>query len=396
MTVTTYHHHPSTKANPTTDHDNVNDLTPEVKRAHARRRRDEERLKKLHSARLRNVGADIAGIEAQVREKQALARTCALESERAEGHQHDIRQIVARVEHDERVRVQTQARALRAEWRVQRADQRSSAQRSKAASTTHHDRPADDDAEGTTPVGIGAAQVFDGEDLEKPTRERLQALQIRSWNATLEREKHVAQVRATSDAMLEAVALETQVRLQCEHERQSSVRATQRALDNRVANAILVRDKRERECEERRQDDEAQVAELAQASASALLTEDRAQGRSVIAITRVRPDHWKGMTCSHVREILRSNEQLVREKKQAQECADEARVEALEGQRQMVSDLERQEWQARMARAQVSSDVRQTLAQQQLEAQERERRQAQLSTGKIESGFFDSFGKSYR
>lgn len=366
-----------------------NNLTPEVQRALARRSRDEARLTKLHSARLRNVGADIMGIQNQISDKRASALAEKVEAQAQARVQEDIRRTVAQIEQDERVQRQAQACALRRDWQLQQAQ--------KQTRELVDTQKASQDVIKPEACGVGAAQKFDGEDEAKEDRERLQALQIRDWNAALVREKQRQLSAAAAEAVEEAKQVELLVRVQEDQEDRVHRRATCASVEMLHTNERLAKAKCERLAQAQSLNEAEKLSEVALANTSALLTEDLGQGRSALyPNTRVRPDHWKGMTQDQVREILASNAELSQDKVRELERESQARVSELRAQEQLKQELERQEWQALRERQRVEAQVRQTLAQQQVQAREREARQAQMSKGKIESGFFDSFGKSYR
>lgn len=177
------------------------DDDPATKRILARRARDAERTKKLHNSRLRNVGADIAGIKAQIQAKQEVKRAQQEDDRSYMNNQEAVRRYLTSVEQEAWQLQHTEAIALRADWSTQ--------------SSTRGDRIEADLAIPVTQIpathaetcSLGAAQLFDGEDTMKKERLRLQALQLRKWTEAQKMEKSAKSAQAKQEDMAFAATL---------------------------------------------------------------------------------------------------------------------------------------------------------------------------------------------
>ncbi|KAH9162695.1 hypothetical protein LEN26_000829, partial [Aphanomyces euteiches] len=148
---------------------------PEIRRAEARRARDNERVKKLHDGRLRNIGADIAGVKNQLEEKKEREMQEAREEENYAKEQEEIRRYLIRVEADEAAQEREEASKLQREWMNQSLT-RSERREADIARSIRDISALDVDK-----CSVSSAQNFDGEDRMRHDRLRLQAAQVRDW-----------------------------------------------------------------------------------------------------------------------------------------------------------------------------------------------------------------------
>ena len=159
------------------------DEDPEMKRILARRARDQERLKKLHNPRLRNVGADIVGIQQQIEAKKQAKLQEKQEELQQVNQQEEIRTYLAHIQQEEAQKKWNDQVKLQQEWKSQ-LNQRGLRKEADLARSVMNEPPIKPEE-----CGLGAAQAFDGEDPLKKERERLQALQLKNWTEQQIKEK---------------------------------------------------------------------------------------------------------------------------------------------------------------------------------------------------------------
>ncbi|ETV95216.1 hypothetical protein H310_11136 [Aphanomyces invadans] len=364
---------------------NVDD--PDVRRAEARRSRDNERVKKLHDGRLRNNGADIIGIKNQIVEKEARAAREAQEEQQHVHEQESIRRYISRVEADEAAQRHEEAVRLRQEWLSQsltRGERREADIARKEMSALNVDD-----------CSVASAQKFDGEDLGRHERRRLQASQVREWTQSQiaaknakasddkERDRHYDEtMRGVSDLQQQAEA---------DYERERAKQALEvRRYNEAMANAL-----KEQGVAQHELNDIIDRSEILATVQSDFLSENALQAK-LANPNRVRVDHWKGLSKDEVKKIVLSNNDLLTAKQKRHCLEKESELlqhQAEDGIRRQLIEID---YDAEKQKAQTQLEIQQTLKRQALEAKEREKKQKEQSQGKIEKSFFNSFGRSFR
>ncbi|RHY35198.1 hypothetical protein DYB32_000347 [Aphanomyces invadans] len=367
---------------------NVDD--PDVRRAEARRSRDNERVKKLHDGRLRNNGVR----ELDLNEIGDLM------------HHVSIRRYISRVEADEAAQRHEEAVRLRQEWLSQsltRGERREADIARKEMSALNVDD-----------CSVASAQKFDGEDLGRHERRRLQASQVREWTQSQiaaknakasddkERDRHY-------DETMRGVS-ELQQQAEADYERERAKQALEvRRYNEAMANAL-----KEQGVAQHELNDIIDRSEILATVQSDFLSENALQAK-LANPNRVRVDHWKGLSKDEVKKIVLSNNDLLTAK-QKQHCLEKEsellQHQAEDGIRRQLIEID---YDAEKQKAQTQLEIQQTLKRQALEAKERygtdllatqflrmmpcrhrEKKQKEQSQGKIEKSFFNSFGRSFR
>lgn len=362
----------------------------ETKRINARRARDAERTKKLYSARLRNVGADIVGIQAQIQSKKEWKEQEKINDKNEMNQQEEIRRYVTEIEYKEAMRKQKEQEILRKEW-LQQSIGRKDRKEADIAESVLEVAPVVPDQ-----CALGALQKFDGEDPLRGERVKLQAAQLREWNAQQHMEKKQKEFMEKQEEMNVANRTSDVVSYQEAVELEQARERTRRNEMVQNENKRLAMEKKGRLEYEQQMRIQQEQHELASLRNSALLSEDPNQATSAISANRIRPDHFKGMQKEQVDAICKSNEQLKLEKQKRLEEEKQQDKHNAAQQEYFKRCMEEQEYNQVVRQREMNRATTETLQQQAIDAKERERKQRELSRGKIENGFFDGFGKSFR
>lgn len=360
-----------------------------MKKVHARRARDQARVKKLHSAHLRNVGADIAGIQSQIQTKKEQKDREKQEEVAYSNQQQDIQRYLTQVDREQELQKRKEIEGLRQNWLEQslsRSDRREADLAVKASNVA----PINVDS-----CSLGAVQKFDGEDPLKEERKRLQALQLQTWIAEQTNEKKVQQQVAKQADKDYAVSVSHIVSFQDEQQQELERRQAQREQLVFMENKRISLEKAARVHNISSLDKRAEEEEVLATANSVLLTENPDQSISVME-GRVRPDHWKGMSKEQCDRIKLSNAELIDQKKARVDAERQDDVSYAAQQRVYKRYMEQQEYEGHVHQAAMNRSTMETLAKQAEQAKEREAKQKRLSQGEIQTGFFDGFGTSYR
>lgn len=362
----------------------------EMTRILARRARDAARTKRLHHPRLRNIGADIVGIHAQMAEKKRQKEVLHAAEARELASEQQIRRYLTALAQEETEAKYCANVQLSQDWKDQEAS-RAGRREGDLATSVRQDLTLNPDT-----CSVGAAQKFEGEDVCKQARERLQAAQTRAWNTSQLQEKQAQVSRTKAQDRAYAAQVKAQVTFQQEAEEAmeglKNARSQLVARDNATllaAHALAKQDAVDRNAA---LDRYAAVC----ADHSVLLTEDQSHMTSSASSTRVRTDHWKGMSKAQVVTIIRSNADLMADK---QAVADaEATVEATRASTQTYYThlMEAQEVEAALLKRAQAIETSEQLKGQQVEHAAREASQRDASRGAIEPRFFQGFGTSFR
>ncbi|KDO22871.1 hypothetical protein SPRG_12008 [Saprolegnia parasitica CBS 223.65] len=367
----------------------LNSEDVDVRRAEARRARDQERVKKLHDGRLRNIGADIVGVKNQIAEKQQLAQQQADEEEKQFQEQEDLRRYLIRVEAEETLVKRDEAAKLRRDWAMQ-SQTRSERREADIARSTKDFAAINVDG-----CNLSSAQKFDGEDRGRHERHRLQAAQNRDW-AQLQMQERQARLQADyDDARAYADTMAHVSKLQDEAETEYEREKTKQALEVRKFNEAMLANQRLNNSRARARTLDMDQSEIQATVSSALVSENPLQAKTDVS-GRVRVDHWKGLSPEQAKAVVFSNEAILAAKQAKREMERDAELEESRQQDLLRRQMAQYEYEAEKKRVQQTLEVQQTLKRQAEEAKERERRQKDLSQGKIEKGFFNSFGTSFR
>ncbi|RHY89300.1 hypothetical protein DYB35_004182, partial [Aphanomyces astaci] len=337
---------------------------PEVRRALARRSRDTERVKKLHDGRLRNNGADIIGIKNQLIEKEARAAREAHDELVYVQEQESIRRYLSRVEADEAAQRHDDAAKLRQEWLSQGLTRGERREADIARSTK------DFSALNVDACSVATAQKFDGEDLGRHERRRVQASQVRDWTQSQLDAKHA---KAADDMERDRLYDETmkgvgelQLQAEVEYDREK----TKLALEVRRFNQAMASATKDHGIALDELNDRVDRGEIAATVQSDFMSENALQAHTSNP-HRVRVDHWKGLSKDEVKSIVLSNHELVQAKQQRHAAEAEDEMERSHVQDGIRRQMAENEYAADKHRAYTQLEIQATLKRQVQQAKDR-------------------------
>lgn len=353
------------------------------------------RLDRILDAKYRLIGVDVQALDEQVRQKAGVdAAQRAEDSAHAEiAKEHSaILSLAAaeaastRAEWDRQVqafRSKAQGKETRREWDLSRPD------------ALLRDTPArvdDDDPR----CGPSSLQKFTGEDLTAGQRTAAQMEQARAWwdaqaaehaaraaVAAADKAAHARLVADMDGAQRDVAAAEAAARRRAREE------AT-------AANAALMGERAARRAEASAAEAAAKESEVQSTAASPWLNEDPQLGASAISSTRVRRDHWKGMSREQqaaVRAEQLKQVEAAREAGQAK-AAEEARAAAM--QREIASAMAQQALGAAQARRRQAEAAAEALKVQIAEKTSRDSTTRETYSNRVEPSYFQQFGTSHR
>ncbi|OWZ10629.1 hypothetical protein PHMEG_00016492 [Phytophthora megakarya] len=358
-------------------------------RIEARRQREIERYKKLGPGRLRCIGADIAGVKNQIEERQKQEAVDRETMRVSEEEDAAIRRYLLQVESEDALAKRRELLTLRNDWDLQTTELREARARAAAVRSSSIDPDS---------CAQGAAQKFDGEDVARLERIRLQAMQMKQWS--IQKMAEEAQRKASENEDMAAYMtrlFEIERRMDELHLGNERERTAATAEISRF-NQRLLAEQRQGEGERRRLEQEENAREIQLTLGSNLVSENPSQAAvpGKPFDQRVRVDHWKGFSAEQTKHYLRQNDEILNEKARRKQQEHEQAEEESRNQRELVRALAQEEYLAHQRRAQIKMDVRTTREQQTQEAADREQVNSDCSRGKIEASFFQRFGRSYR
>ncbi|CAK4642127.1 hypothetical protein AeMF1_010038 [Aphanomyces euteiches] len=337
---------------------------PEIRRAEARRARDNERVKKLHDGRLRNIGADIAGVKNQLEEKKEREMQEAREEENYAKEQEEIRRYLIRVEADEAAQEREEASKLQREWMNQSLT-RSERREADIARSIRDISALDVDK-----CSVSSAQNFDGEDRMRHDRLRLQAAQVRDWTLNQLSDKEARAQQEMQEERAYSERLQTISRFQQEAEAEFDQDRAAKALEIRRFNEALVAAQRSQRSKLKKRNETMDEDEIIATCTSDFLSENSLQARTSNP-GRVRVDHWKGMSKEEQRKIVSYNDQLLLEKQQKKSEDRQRELEESRNHMNTLRQMTEYEHEAEKKRILSKMELQQTLKQQVQEAKER-------------------------
>ncbi|KAG3202874.1 hypothetical protein PC128_g2914 [Phytophthora cactorum] len=358
-------------------------------RNEARRQREIERYKKLGPGRLRSIGADIVGVKNQIEERQRQDEADRDAKRVCEEEDAAIRRYLLQVESEDALAKRRELLTLRNDWDLQTAKIHEA--RAQYAAIRAFSIDPDTCAQ-------GAAQKFDGEDLARLERIRLQAMQMKQWSIQKMAEEAQRNAKENADqAAYMAQLFEIERLMEELHRGNERERAAASAEISRF-NQRLLAQQRQGESDRRRQEHEENAREIQLTLESNLVSENPLQATlpGVSYDRRVRVDHWKGFSGEQTKCYLRQNDDIMAENARRRQQEREQAEEDSRNQRELQRTLAHEEYLAQQRRAQMEMDVRAAQAQQAKQAAEREKSNDERARGKIEPSFFQRFGRTYR
>ncbi|KAM5288337.1 RIB43A-like with coiled-coils protein 2 [Ctenodactylus gundi] len=210
-------------------------------------------------------------------------------------------------------------------------------------------RQSDNDVRNT----ISGMQKFMGEDLNFQERKKFQEEQNREWS--LQQQREWAKARA-DQRFAEKLYMQTRLKLdETARHLQTLDTATRKAVCAAVKefNRNQAMESAERKRQEKKQEQEDNLAEITNLLGGDLLSENPQQAASSFGPHRVVPYRWKGMSQAQLEEIRLTQKQQIQEK---------LRLQEEERQRDMNWDL----WRVQRARDNLLCERRQQRHQREL------------------------------
>ncbi len=260
---------------------------------------------------------------------------------------------------------------------------------------------------------LASAQMFEGEDTDRHERRRMQAAQIREWTLSQMAEKKIRDDEERVRDKVYAESMENIGRFQQDAELEYEREKARQAIENRRYNESIVAYQRSQKLKLKQENQQMDDEEIRATNSSTLLNETVIQSKTANP-NRVRCDHWKGMSKEEAKNIVCSNEEIIQTKKQQKVEKIQAEVDEAQVQNEIRRQMTEYEYEAEKKKVRQTLEVQQTLKRQADEAKERlviyfklnrvthifvlfrEKKQKELSQGKIEKSFFNYFGKSFR
>ncbi|EEY54132.1 RIB43a flagellar protofilament ribbon protein [Phytophthora infestans T30-4] len=358
-------------------------------RVEARRQREIERYKKLGPGRLRSIGANIVGVKNQIEERERQNEADRDAKRVSEEEDAAIRRYLLQVESEDALSKRREVLTLRNDWDLQTAK----IQQARAEFAATRAVSIDPDT-----CAQGAAQKFDGEDLARLERIRLQAMQMKQWSIQKMAEDAQRNAHENADmAAYMAQLFEIERLMEELHRGNERDRAAAAAEISRFNQRLLAL-QRQDESDRRRLEQEENAREIQLTLESHLVSENPLQATlpGVSLDHRVRVDHWKGFSGEQTKYFLRQNDDIMAENARRRQQEREQAEGESRAQREIQRTLAHEEFLTQQRRAQMEMDVRATQQRQAKLATEREKSNDDRARGKIDPSFFQRFGRTYR
>eukprot|EP00943_MAST-04B_sp_MAST-4B-sp1_P008653 g8653.t1 len=364
-------------------------------RLQALRARNEERRQRFLNAKTRTLGVDTAALDRQVAEKRARKEAeRAAEMSYAE-EQRQIRRVLEMNLLEERKQQQQDRLEVAQVVQVQRdptLTREWDLNNPNALKKEKPPRVGDYDPR----CGPSSLQQFSGEDLNKGDRIRMQQMQLVDWTnqaIDMKKQKQVAEAR---EEQMYAAQIKAVVNMTEEIEQKDN---EQKEIENREyasANQQLAELRRHNEEVFRQTEERKRVAELNYKQADPFLNEHRTTGISVLGSGRVRPDHWKGMTTSQLKEIFEIQKAQAAAKLAEKERMKQEEYEYAQYEKAVYNLTQQANLQEQDAAKEDQYAVRAEQAKQIVEKHARDAFIREERSGKITEDFFKAFGASHR
>lgn len=300
-----------------------------------------------------------------------------------------IRRYLLQVESEDALSKRREVLTLRNDWDLQTAK----IQQARAEFAATRAVSIDPDT-----CAQGAAQKFDGEDLARLERIRLQAMQMKQWSIQKMAEDAQRNAHENADmAAYMAQLFEIERLMEELHRGNERDRAAAAAEISRFNQRLLAL-QRQDESDRRRLEQEENAREIQLTLESHLVSENPLQATlpGVSLDHRVRVDHWKGFSGEQTKYFLRQNDDIMAENARRRQQEREQAEGESRAQREIQRTLAHEEFLTQQRRAQMEMDVRATQQRQAKLATEREKSNDDRARGKIDPSFFQRFGRTYR
>mmetsp|Transcript_5608 Transcript_5608/g.15686 ORF Transcript_5608/g.15686 Transcript_5608/m.15686 type:complete len:371 (-) Transcript_5608:339-1451(-) len=349
------------------------------------RARNNARRDRFLNARLRTIGIDRDGIDAQIAAKEAAADAQA----RADyAYQQEMLRVRYALEEQELAMAQqrqAESYALRAEHQAQMALPKNEMPRVSAAQV-------DVDA-----CGASSAQLFAGEDRNQKERIAQERAQFAEWCMAKKAANDEKRAAEKADEMAYHEYLMAVTKAREDNEMAMKQAMSDYTRDVAAENAERARLNDESRRNQSAADEAAKQAEIAYQTESAFLTEDMGQGINP-ATGRVVRDRYKGFTKEETKQYFRDNDRVIEEKqvRKANEAADERAFAAQ--QAHIYGMLTEMEAERALQDQRALLMQKEELLTQRMDALAKKRRDRDEKFGSVDNsvGFYAGFGQSCR
>ncbi|TPX61834.1 hypothetical protein PhCBS80983_g00775 [Powellomyces hirtus] len=266
-----------------------------------RKNLDEERKQRIFDPKIRVLGIDVRALEDQIRTKNEMKK---VEKEREVAFDKTMRHTNAILQHLDAEAIAQNRAQLKSLNHYRVMNQQPSQRRDydlydpKALKSDRPARVGDDDER----IGLSSCQRFEGEDLASAQRKRLQKEQMKTWSQEGVWERRAKKFEEAEEKRLyEKYQNDVDQKVITLQNAVKDARAEQARADKEY-NWQLAELKRQREAEERRYDEEQNVAEINRQVNGNFLTE-HPDVFNIGGGHQVRVDMFKGMTEEQKRYI---------------------------------------------------------------------------------------------
>eukprot|EP00826_Nyctotherus_ovalis_P008054 TRINITY_DN12080_c0_g1_i10.p1 TRINITY_DN12080_c0_g1~~TRINITY_DN12080_c0_g1_i10.p1 ORF type:complete len:249 (+),score=89.12 TRINITY_DN12080_c0_g1_i10:63-809(+) len=172
--------------------------------------------------------------------------------------------------------------------------------------------------------GVSGLTKFDGEDIYAEERRIMQEIQQKEWH-TQQMEENALK-RRMAEASDKRYEEQARAFAEMRNQQEDTQGAKHKEMEDAVReqNLQMLREKKEREAREREYDLYLNAKHSEYNDNSDLMTENPAAAASAMSATRVRKDHWKGMSAEQKQDILNTMKMQIYEKKKQKEMEEEA------------------------------------------------------------------------
>eukprot|EP00618_Florenciella_parvula_P032823 CAMPEP_0119506716 /NCGR_PEP_ID=MMETSP1344-20130328/26838_1 /TAXON_ID=236787 /ORGANISM="Florenciella parvula, Strain CCMP2471" /LENGTH=361 /DNA_ID=CAMNT_0007543281 /DNA_START=66 /DNA_END=1151 /DNA_ORIENTATION=+ len=356
----------------------VTAMEREEARVAAIRKRMAERAARNQNPRMRVIGVDVAGLDAQIAEKKAMHNDNKEDEKLQVQREQFINMMIEQREQEELETRRKEAAALKETWSEQLA-----APKNQVAKMADPVKPED--------CGLSALQRFNGEDRSKFSRQRLQKEQVKSWTKQQMAER---QAKATDEVeemkrYAQYLVMIGDRRAQLEAEEGGDVK--KRAMVLKEQNLVLADEVAALKAAETEAEKTARDAEIEFSMNDPFLCEDTSV--ALAADGRIRRDHFKGFSKDQTMRFYQENEHMIAAKVGAGSQED---LEWSAHQQHVRNILDVEDAQLKAQARDTNLAHRQVIEEQMAVERIRKAQTREERFGKLEDSFYESFGCSHR
>eukprot|EP00619_Florenciella_sp_RCC1007_P011720 CAMPEP_0205920698 /NCGR_PEP_ID=MMETSP1325-20131115/11607_1 /ASSEMBLY_ACC=CAM_ASM_000708 /TAXON_ID=236786 /ORGANISM="Florenciella sp., Strain RCC1007" /LENGTH=361 /DNA_ID=CAMNT_0053288411 /DNA_START=20 /DNA_END=1105 /DNA_ORIENTATION=+ len=356
----------------------VTAMEREEMRIAAIRKRMSERASRNQNPRMRVIGVDVAGLDAQIAEKKAMHHDNKADEKLQVQREQFINMMIEQREQEELETKRKEAAALKETWNEQLA-----APKNQVAKMADPVKPEE--------CGLSALQRFNGEDRSKYSRQRLQKEQVKSWTKQQMAERQ-AKANEEVDEMKRYAQYLVMIgdrRAQLEAEEGGDVK--KRAMFLKEQNLALAEEVAAIKAAEVEAEKSARDAEIEFSMNDPFLCEDTSV--ALAADGRIRRDHFKGFSKDQTMTFYQENEKMIAAKAGAGSQED---LEWSAHQQHVRNILDVEDAQLKAQARDINLAHRKMLEEQMQSERARKQEAAAERFGKLDDSFYENFGCSHR